>query len=215
MSPQDTLRFQALQTQELNPQKSPFCQLVLRLTDQTTPNTVQPQTSTAFQPPIRVNQIMKLTKDAYLEHRTNQTKTQHKLNCYLALNHEYKLAEYLFTVRDPKQRQILTKSRLSDHSPATEKGRHNKSWLPPEERVCGHCTAGEVETEMHFLLHCHKFSALRDLHCREISKETVNFLMFSPEEKMSVLLVKASSSSGCSICLCLPQAEGLTITVMC
>ncbi len=103
--------FQALQTQELNPQKSPFCQMVLRVT-QITPNTVQPQTSTAFQTPIRVNQIIKLTKDAYLEHWTNQTKTQNKPHCYLALNHEYKLSEYLLTVRDTKQRQILTKSRL-------------------------------------------------------------------------------------------------------
>ncbi len=43
-----THRFQALQTQELNLKKSPFCHLVRRLTDQITPNTVQPQTSTAF-----------------------------------------------------------------------------------------------------------------------------------------------------------------------
>lgn len=60
-------RFQALQTQELNPQMSPFYQLVLRHTDQIIPNTVQPQTITAFQPLIRVNQIIKST-DAHLEH---------------------------------------------------------------------------------------------------------------------------------------------------
>ena len=37
-SPQDTLQFEALQTQELNPQKSPFSQLVMRLTNQLTPD---------------------------------------------------------------------------------------------------------------------------------------------------------------------------------
>lgn len=70
------LRFQALQTQKLNPQKSVFYQLVLRLTDQITATTVQLQTHTALPPLIRVNQIIKLTKDGYLEHLTNQTKTQ-------------------------------------------------------------------------------------------------------------------------------------------
>ncbi len=41
--------------------------------------------STAFQPLIRVNQMIKLTKDAYLEHWMNQTKTQTSLLHYLAV----------------------------------------------------------------------------------------------------------------------------------
>ena len=188
LSPQDTLSFQALQTQELNPQKSPFCQLVLRLTDQITPSTVQPQTSTAFQPLIRVNQIIKLTKDAYLEHWTNQTKTQNKLNHYLALNHEYKLAEYLFTVRDTKQRQILTKYRLSDHSLAIEKGRHKKSWLPTEQRVCGHCTTGEVETEMHFLLKCDKYNHITVEYFQKFDLLIPDFTKLEDCEKQKILL---------------------------
>ena len=39
-------------------------------------------------------------------------KTQNKLNCYVALNHGYKLADYLLTVRDTQQRWILTKHRV-------------------------------------------------------------------------------------------------------
>ena len=60
-------------------EKAPFVKLVRSLTDQTAPSTVQTQPSTAFQPPIKVNQIIKLTKDAYLEHWTNQPETQNKL----------------------------------------------------------------------------------------------------------------------------------------
>ncbi len=160
---QDALGFQALQIQKLNPHKSSFCQLILKFIVHITPNTVRPQPSTAFQPTIRVNQTVKLSKNAYLEHWTNQTKTQNKLTCYLALNHQHIFAEYLLTVRDPKQRQILTKYRLSDHSLAIENGPHKKSWLPPEERVCGHCMIGEVETEMVFLLKCEKYLNVRTI----------------------------------------------------
>ena len=56
-----------------------------------------------------------------------------KINCYRALNREYTEAEYLFSVRDAKQRRILTKSRLSDHTIAIERGRYKKSWLAKEE----------------------------------------------------------------------------------
>ena len=182
-SPQDTLGFHALQAQEIKPHKSPFCQLVLRLSDQS-----QPQTSTALQPPIRVNQIMKLTKDAYLDHWNNQTKTQHKLNCYLALKREYKLAEYLFLVKDRKQRQILTKYRLSDHSLAIETGRHKKSYLPPDQRVCDHCSTAEVETEAHFLLRCDKYCNIRVEYFRKFLSFVPHFTVLDDNDKLNILL---------------------------
>ena len=67
-SPKTTLQFQALQSQELNPEKSPLCQLVQRLTTSLTPNNPNSLTSTASQTPIRVNQIIKQRKNTYLEH---------------------------------------------------------------------------------------------------------------------------------------------------
>ena len=115
-NPYDTLQFKASQTQELSPKKSPLGQLVLKRINPVTTNIDQFQTSTVNQPQIRINQITKQCKNSYLE--------QHKLECHWALKREYKLADYLSTVRDSKQRQILTKYRLSDHSLAIEKGRH-------------------------------------------------------------------------------------------
>ncbi|KAI4894756.1 hypothetical protein NFI96_009065 [Prochilodus magdalenae] len=68
----------------------------------------------------------------------NPNQSQTKLNCFLALKQEYRLAGYLLTVRDMKQRRILTKYRLSDHSLALETGRLKQSWLPREDRLpCG------------------------------------------------------------------------------
>ncbi len=60
--------------------------------------------------------------------------------------------------------------------------------------MCGHCSTGEVETEMHFLLHCEKFSALRDLHYGEMVKRIPHFVMLSPEEKLAVLLGEGTAA---------------------
>ena len=47
---------------------------------------------------------------------------------------------------------------------------------------------GTVETEIHFLLHCEKFSSLSVLHFEEIAKKIPNFPMLTPEEMLSVIL---------------------------
>ncbi len=177
------------------------------MTQQITCSAVQPQT--AFQTLISVNQMIKWTKDAYLKHWTSQTKTQNKLHCYLALNHE--LAEYLFTVRDTKQRQILTKSRLSDHSLAIENGRHKKSWRPTGERVYGHCMTGEVETEMHFLLKCDKYNHIGVEHFKKFDLLIPNFTELDDSEKQQILLGERHAAY-CTMCDCVSQTEGHFIT---
>ncbi len=130
-SPTESLHFKALQTQELNPEKSPLSQLVLRLTNRT--NSTQSQTSTASHQ-NKINQIIKQSKNTYLEHWDQETKTQSKLQFYRTLKSNYELEDYLQSVRDTKQRRILTKYRLSEHRLAIETGRHRKSWLPREQR---------------------------------------------------------------------------------
>ncbi len=136
-SPTESLHFKAIQTQELNPEKSPLSQLVLRLINLTnSTNTNQSQTSTASHLNIKINQIIKQSKNTYLEHWDQETKTQSKLQLYRTIKSNYELEDYLQSVRDTKQRRILTKYRLSEHRLAIETGRHRKSWLPREQRVC-------------------------------------------------------------------------------
>ena len=69
---------------------------------------------------------------------------------YLALNQQNTVASYLTMVTDQNLRKTLSKYRLSEHSLAIEKGRHRKTWLPVEERLCNHCTTAEHEMELHF-----------------------------------------------------------------
>ena len=54
------------------------------------------------------------------------------------------MAEYLHIVKDIKQRQLLTKYRMSDQTLAIEKGRHKVR--PKEYRICGHCTSENRKT---------------------------------------------------------------------
>ena len=68
---------------------------------------------------------MRKQNDNYVTHWKEFTKKQSKLECYLALNREYTVAEYLTTVTDPNSWKALTMYRLSEHSLAIETvGRH-------------------------------------------------------------------------------------------
>ena len=74
-----------------------------------------------------------------------------ELECYLALNRVYTVAEYLTTVTDPNLRKTLTIYRLSEHSLAIEKVRCRQTWLSREDRLCAHSPQNEVETAPCFL----------------------------------------------------------------
>lgn len=70
-----TLPFKAL-----NPENSPLSQLMVKLTNQAPINTDSKQHNQS--------------KDLYLEHWRNETKTQSRINCYLTLHREYQMAAY-------------------------------------------------------------------------------------------------------------------------
>jgi hypothetical protein len=81
----------------MNLEKSPLSKLVLGLCSQTQTDPTELQDSNT----IRPKQIMRKQKYNYLTHWKELTKNQSKLECYLALNREYTVAEYLTTVTDP------------------------------------------------------------------------------------------------------------------
>ena len=115
-------------------------QLDLGLRSQTcSTNTLKPQDQDIQS--IRIKQITTQSKQNCIAYWGTQA--QSKIQCYLALNQQYTMANYLTTVTDQNLRKTLTKYRLSQHSLAIEKGRHRKPWLPVEERLCNHCTTAE------------------------------------------------------------------------
>ena len=120
----------------MNLEKSPLSKLVLGLCSQTQTDPTEPQDRNT----IRPNQIMRKQKDHYLTHNYLKkfTKKQSKLECYLALNREYTVAEYLPTVTDTNLRKALTMYRLSEYSLAIEKDRRRQTWLSREDSLCAH-----------------------------------------------------------------------------
>ena len=90
-SDSQTFHNKAITYREMNLEKSPQCKLVPGLCSQTDPT--EPQDSNTMKP----NQIMRELNYNYLTHWKEITKN---LECYLALNREYTVAEYLTTVTD-------------------------------------------------------------------------------------------------------------------
>ena len=176
--------YQAMQYQEVT-NRNPLTQLILRLKSQTCPtNTAQEQNTS----PIRPNQITKQLKENYISYWQTQTKAQSKMQCYLALNRQYTIADYLSMVTDQQLKRTLTKYRLSEHSLAIEKGRHRKTWLPAEQRLCSHCTLNEPETELHFLTKCEKYKHIRETHFQKFESITTGFITLTDEDKLPILL---------------------------
>ena len=110
------------------------------------------------------------------------------MQCYLALNRQFTTADYLSMVTDQQLKQTLTKYRLSEHSLAIEKGRHRKTWLPAEQRLCCHCTLNEPETELHFLTKCEKYKQIRQTHFPKFEALRKGFLYLVDMEKLPILL---------------------------
>ena len=160
----------ALTHRDLHPEKCPLSRLSLGLCP------------THNNQHIRQNQIMRKQKQNNLEHWKYSTKKQSKLACFLSLNRDYTVAEYLTTVIDPKRRKSLTRHRLSEHSLATEKGRHRQPWLPGDD------TQNQLETELHFVTSCQSHEDIRDTHYPRITKACTDFKDTPDAHKLPYLL---------------------------
>ncbi len=93
---------------------------------------------------------------------------------------DYKLAPYLSIIKDHRQRKLLTKYSLSEHSLCVETGRHKQSWRARELRLCSHCT----DDELHFLTECSKYKHIRDAYFKQIALVSPEFQQTSNTEKL-------------------------------
>ena len=116
--------FKALESQEMS-KNSTSWQRGLRLTQTNTTNkhnqtnvtNNQQQVYATLTQTIWLNQTVNKERENYLTYWTETTKRQNKLQCYVALNREYTVANYLSTVSDAKQRETLPRYRLSSLQP--------------------------------------------------------------------------------------------------
>ncbi len=183
LSDPQSYHYKALQYQEMSKESKPFLQLIQSFSPDAS------LTSTdALNHNIRTNQITAQIKQSYITHWQTQTQQQSKMQCYLSLKREYSMAEYLFTVSDKKLRSTLTRYRLSGHKLMIETGRHRQTWLPPEQRLCSHCDLNQMETELHFLTECSKYTDIRTVYYDKIQQIHPTFTTLPDQEKLAYLL---------------------------
>ncbi len=199
LSDPQSYHYKALQCQEMSKESKPFLQLIQSFSPDAS------LTSTdALNHNIRTNQITAQIKQSYITHWQTQTQQQSKMQCYLSLKREYSMAEYLFTVSDKKLRSTLTRYRLSGHKLMIETGRHRQTWLPPEQRLCSHCDLNQMETELHFLTECSKYTDIRTVYYDKIQQIHPTFTTLPDQEKLAYLLEEHKTCCVCcSICVSL------------
>ena len=57
--------------------------------------------------------------------------------------------------------RVVAKLRLGNYNLRIENGRHSTPRLPEHLRICQCCSSNEVENEVHFLLSCNRYDAIR------------------------------------------------------
>ena len=95
-----------------------------------------------------------LTKNHYINLWQNPKilMSEGKLCTYLKVKHNFGFENYLTIIKIFEQRKIFTRFRISAHRLRIELGRCQGTLR--QDRVCLHCSSGEVEDEIHYLLNC-------------------------------------------------------------
>lgn len=83
-----------------------------------------------------------------------------KLRTYALCKDAFYLEPYLISP-DFNARRCLTKIRTSAHKLEIETGRHKKTLIKADQRICTHCDSQTVEDEYHFLMVCPRFALQR------------------------------------------------------
>ena len=91
----------------------------------------------------------------------NNGESSNKLRTYKLLKKHCSLEYYLLYVQNPLHRSALAQLRLSSHNLGIETGRHCRPSKLPENRICAFCPSGQVDDEIHFLIHCKAHDDLR------------------------------------------------------
>ena len=110
----------------------------------------------------------------------------------LLLNISFLCESYINTLNF-RERQAVSKFRISAHKLEIERGRYTVPKTPVCNRICKQCNIGIVEDEVHFLLECPKSSLQRNtLHVFNLIQNK-NFMLLSMQQKFIWLMSNEES----------------------
>ncbi len=118
-----------------------------------------------------------------------------KLRTYKTFKPYFKTEKYLSCIHNSRIRTTFARFRLSAHCLNIEKGRHQQQDI--SKRLCKLCPLQTIEDEVHFLLHCPKYTDLRKgfveqtIRCHDRFNE---LYMSNKNEDLFVALMKSRDS---------------------
>ena len=86
------------------------------------------------------------------------------MSLFREIRETFDLSSYLLKLQNRKQRNAITKLRLSSHSLYIETGRH--TGVARENRKCILCNKNDLEDEFHFVLKCPLYQELRTTYIK-------------------------------------------------
>ena len=139
------------------------------------------------------NAIDNRAKDHFVQESFCEiAKPDSKLRTYSLIKNTFQREDYLTNIRNTKQRQNLTKLRLSNHKLRIETGRHDK--LPKEQRTCELCNNG-IEDEIHFMVSCPELYTLRKPLLESCHLLKPQFGFYTDQQKFIYIMTTPALSS--------------------
>ena len=99
------------------------------------------------------------------------------MTLYREINHTFELQSYLLQIHNSKQRQALSKLRLSSHGLLIETGRH--IGIERQNRKCTFCNTNDIEDEYHFVLKCPLYNDIRSNYIKRYFVNHPSVLKFT------------------------------------
>ena len=111
-----------------------------------------------------------------------------KLRTYITFKDTYEQENYLKINLSRTERSYLAQFRCGILPIRIETGRFRGEAVG--ERICTLCESGNVEDELHFVLHCGKYADLREALFNDVNMLEKNFGTLSDPNKLCVLITK-------------------------
>ena len=111
-----------------------------------------------------------------------------KLRTYITFKEEYKTEPFVELEHDRQHRSAMAQFRCGVLPLKVETGRYMN--IPPEFRLCSFCANNTPETEIHFLLYCNKYDALRqkNFNSTHLYIKYPDFNHKTDSEKLTILM---------------------------
>ena len=118
-----------------------------------------------------------------------------KAASYILFKNDVCMEDYLYIVKNSKERNALIRFRLSNHDLMIEKGRHFRPKIEKSKRYCHFCK-DKVENEVHFLTECPVYDEERKLlyeTCRIYNRSGLIFDLIPTKEQIFTFILSSKN----------------------